>query len=66
MRFLLAPWISNAPQMRKCVKNAKESIDSQILVSRQFDFNRKSKGNISVAKNIEFIEELDVTVGLMV
>ena len=32
------------------------------MVSRQFDFTRKSKVNVSVAKNIKFIEELGITV----
>ena len=49
--------ISNAPQTWKRVKKAKKSIDSRIVVSRQFDFTRKFEGSISVAKNIEFIEE---------
>ena len=49
--------ISSSPRTRKHVKKAKKSIDSRILVSRQFDFTQKSKGSFSVAKNIEFIEE---------
>ena len=49
--------ISNAPRMRKHVKKAKKSNDSRSVVSREFDFIRKSKGVFSVAKNIEFIEE---------
>ena len=44
--------ISNAPQMQKRVKKAKKLKDSRIVVSRQFDFTRKSKGVVSVAKNI--------------
>ena len=55
--------ISSTPSTRKRVKKAKKSKESRIVVSRQFDFTRKSKDNISVAKNIEFIEELGVTVG---
>ena len=55
--------ISNTPRTQKRVKKAKKSIDSQIVVSRQFNFNRKSKDSVSVAKNIELIEELGVTVG---
>ena len=29
--------ISNAPRTRKCIKNAKESIDAWIVVSKHFD-----------------------------
>ena len=36
--------ISSTPWTRKCVKKAKKSKDSQILVSRQFDFAQRSKG----------------------
>ena len=32
-------------------------MDTWIVVSKQFDFTRKSKGPVSVAKNSEFIEE---------
>ena len=49
--------ISNVPRTWKHVKKAKKSNDCRIVVSRQFDFTRKSKGNVSVAKNIEFIQE---------
>ena len=49
--------ISSTPRMRKCVEKGKKLIDSRIVVSRQFDFTRKSKGVIYVAKNIGFIEE---------
>ena len=35
--------ISNTPRTQKHVKKVKKSKDSQILVSRQFDFSRKSK-----------------------
>ena len=49
--------ISGTPRTRKHVKKAKKSIDYRILVSRQFDFTRKSKGSFFVAKNIEFMEE---------
>ena len=49
--------ISNAPWTRKHVNKAKKSNDSRIVVSRQFDFTQKSKGVLSVAKNIKFIEE---------
>ena len=38
--------ISNAPRMRKRVKKAKN------IAPRQFDFTWKSKGVVSVAKNI--------------
>ena len=50
-------FISSTPRMRKRVKKAKKLIDSQIVVFRQFDFTRKSKGVFFIAKNIEFIEE---------
>ena len=43
--------ISNTPLRRKPVKKLKKSKYSQIVVSRQFDFARKSKGEFSVAKN---------------
>ena len=42
---------SNTPQMQKCVKKVNKLKDSQIVVSRKFDFTRKSKGSISIAKN---------------
>ena len=54
--------ISNTPRMQKHVNKVKKSKDSRIVVSRQFDFTRKSKVNVSVAKNIKFIEELGITV----
>ena len=43
--------ISNTPRMRKRVKKVKKSKDSQIVVSRQFNFTRKSKGEFPVMKN---------------
>ena len=43
--------ISSTPRTRKRVKNAKKSNDSRIVVSRQFDFTRKSKGVFSFANN---------------
>ena len=49
--------ISNAPRTRKCVKKRNKSMDALIVMSKQFDFTRKSKGSVSVAKNTEFIEE---------
>ena len=49
--------ISNAPRTRKCVKNAKKSIDSRIVASRQFDFTRKSKGVLPSRRTVLFIEE---------
>ena len=55
--------ITNTHRTRKHVKKVKKSKDSQIVVSRQFDFTQKSKGNVSVVKNIKFIEKLGVTVG---
>ena len=36
--------ISNTPRTRKRVKKLNKSKDSQIVVSRQFNFARKSKG----------------------
>ena len=39
--------ISNTPRMWKHVKKGKQLIGSQIVVSRQFDFTRKSKGEFS-------------------
>ena len=35
---------SNTPRTRKGVKKGKKSKDSRIVVSRQFDFTRKSNG----------------------
>ena len=55
--------ISNTPRMRKCVKKAKKSKDSHIVVSRQFDFTQKSKGEFLSQRTFEFIEELGVTIG---
>ena len=49
--------ISNTPPTRKHVKKRKKSNDSRIVVPRQFDFTRKSKGPVFVARNIEFIED---------
>ena len=43
--------ISNTPRTQKRVKKVKKSKDSQIVVSTQFDFTRKSKGSVFVAKN---------------
>ena len=49
--------ISSTPRMRKRIKKRKKSIDSRIVVSRHFDFTRKSKGEVPFAKNISFIKE---------
>ena len=49
--------ISSTPRTRKRARKGKKSIDSRIMVSRQFDFTQKSRGSIFVAKNTEFIEE---------
>ena len=38
--------ISNTPRTWKHVNKLKKSKDSQIVVSRQFDFARKSKGHL--------------------
>ena len=54
--------ISNAPRTRKHVQKAKKSKDSQIVVSRQFDFTRKSKGVLPSQRTVLFIRELGVTV----
>ena len=48
--------ISNTPQTQKRVKMVKKSKDSQIVVSRQFDFARKSKGGFPSRRTFEFIE----------
>ena len=55
--------ISSTPWTRKRVKKGKKSIDSRIVVSRQFDFTQKSKGKFRFTKNIEFIEKRVVSVG---
>ena len=39
------------------VKNVKKSIDSQIVVSRQFDFTKKSKGEFPSQRTFGFIED---------
>ena len=49
--------ISSIPWMRKRVKNAKKSNDTQIVVSRQFDFLENLRGSLLFAKNIVFIEQ---------
>ena len=43
--------ISSTPRTRKRVKKGKKSSDSRIVVSRQFDFTRKSKGKFCFTKN---------------
>ena len=50
--------ISSTPRTRKRVKKAMKSNDSRIVVSRQFDFTRKSKGKFFVAKNIRFYRRI--------
>ena len=50
-------FISNTPQTRKRVKKGKKSNDSRIVVSTQFDFSRKSKGEFPLRRTIQFIEE---------
>ena len=55
--------ISNAPWTRKHVKKAKMSNESRIVVSRQFDFIRKSKGKFPLRRTFDCIEELGATVG---
>ena len=49
-------FISNALRTWKCVKNAKKSIDSLIVVSRQFNFTRDSKGKVLSRRKFGFIE----------
>ena len=49
--------ISSTPQTWKRVKKRKKSNDTSIVVSRQFDLSRKSKGEFPFVKNIEFLEE---------
>ena len=44
--------ISNTPRTQKRVKKVKKSKDSQIVVSRQFDFTRKSKGFLSSGRTV--------------
>ena len=55
--------ISNTPQMQKCVKKVKKSKDSQIVVSRQFDFTQKFKGGSQSQRIVLFIRILGITVG---
>ena len=43
--------ISNTSWTRKRVKKVKKSKNSQIVVSRKFNFTQKSKGSVSVTKN---------------
>ena len=42
--------------MRKRLKKVKKSKDSEIVVSRQFDFAQKSKGDFPSRRTFEFIE----------
>ena len=55
--------ISNTPRTQKQVKKVKKSKDSQIVVSRQFDFTRKFKGGSPSQRIVLFIRILGVTVG---
>ena len=55
--------ISNTPRTQKHVKKVQKSKDSQIVVSRQFDFTRKSKGVLSSRRTVLFIKILGITVG---
>ena len=55
--------ISDSPRKRKHVKKVKKSKESQIVVSRQFDFTRKSKGQFPSRRTFRFIEKLGVTIG---
>ena len=55
-------WISNAPQMRKCVKKRNKLMDAWIVVFKQFDFTRKSKCSFRSRRTILFKEESGVTV----
>ena len=54
--------ISSTPQTRKRVKKVKKSKDSQIVVSRQFNVTRKSKGVLPSRIMVLFIKILGVTV----
>ena len=47
--------ISNTPRTQKRVKKGKKSNDSRIVVSRQFDFTRKSKGVLLSRRTVLFI-----------
>ena len=58
-RFL----ISNTPWTWKRVKKVTKSKDCQIVVSRQFDFTRKSKGDFPSQRTFGLEKELGVTVG---
>ena len=49
--------ISNTSRMRKHIKKAKKSKDSEIMVSRYFNFTQKSKGSSSSRRTFGFIEE---------
>ena len=50
--------ISNTPWIQKRVKKLKKLKDSQIMVSRQFDFARKSKGRFPSRRIVQFIERI--------
>ena len=50
--------ISNTPRMREQVKKGKKLIGSRIVVSRQFDFTRKSKGEFPFAKNSSIYKKI--------
>ena len=54
--------ISNAPRMRKWVKKRKKSMDAWIVVSKEFDFTPKSKGQVRSRRTVLFKEKLGVTV----
>ena len=55
--------ISNTPRTWKCVKKGNKSKDYQIVVSRLYDFTKKSKGVFPPRRTVLFIRELGVTVG---
>ena len=57
--------ISSTPWTRKRVKNAKKSNDTQIVMSRQFDYLENSRAVFSVEEQVNLKEILGVTVDLM-
>ena len=50
--------ISSTPRTQKRVEKGKKSIDSRILVSRQFDFTQKSKGKFCFTKNTQIYRRI--------
>ena len=54
--------ISNAPWMQKWIKKRFKSMDAWIVVSRQFDFTRKSKGVFPFRRTFYLKRKRGVTV----